>query len=198
MRQVHVASLEGGLGEDLADGRAEAGVIVGDDELDAVQTAPAQAEQEVLPGRAALAVGHLDGEDLAPSVPVDADRDQHRLAHDHAALAHLLIASLEDEVGKGLFEGARGKSFEALVQALVDGGHGGGREGVAAQLLGDRLDLAGRDALHIHLRQRRHQRLLGALVAPRIKVRGSVEKRPSRSCGTRNSSLPTRVTRVRL
>ena len=36
---------------------------------------------------------------------------------------------------------------------------------MAAQLLGDRLDLAGRDALHVHLGQRRHQRLLGALIA---------------------------------
>src|SRR5271165_471531 len=36
---------------------------------------------------------------------------------------------------------------------------------MAAQLLGDRLHLAGRDALHVHLGQRRHQRLLGTLVA---------------------------------
>ena len=35
---------------------------------------------------------------------------------------------------------------------------------MAAQLLGDGLDLAGRDALHVHLGQRRHQGLLGALV----------------------------------
>lgn len=35
---------------------------------------------------------------------------------------------------------------------------------MAAQLLGDRLDLAGRDALHVHLGQGRHQRLLGTLV----------------------------------
>jgi hypothetical protein len=34
---------------------------------------------------------------------------------------------------------------------------------VPAQLLGDCLDLAGRDPLHIHLGQRRHQRLLRAL-----------------------------------
>ena len=84
-------------------------MIVGDDELDAVQAALAQAEQEVLPGRAAFAVGHFDGQDLAPPVPVDADGDQHRLARHHAALAHLLIASVEDEVGKGLGEGALGK-----------------------------------------------------------------------------------------
>ena len=29
------------------------------------------------------------------------------------------------------------------------------------------------------------------------RAKSSVEKRPSRSCGTRSSSLPTRVTRVR-
>jgi hypothetical protein len=36
---------------------------------------------------------------------------------------------------------------------------------VAAQLLRDRLDLAGRHALHVHLGQRGHERLLRALVA---------------------------------
>jgi hypothetical protein len=34
-------------------------VIVGDDELDAVEAAPAQSEKEVFPGRAALAIGLL-------------------------------------------------------------------------------------------------------------------------------------------
>src|SRR3546814_20262088 len=36
---------------------------------------------------------------------------------------------------------------------------------MAAQLFGDRLDLARRNALDIHLGQRRHQRLLRPLVA---------------------------------
>jgi len=36
---------------------------------------------------------------------------------------------------------------------------------MAAEFLGDRLDLPGRDALHVHLGQRRNQGLLGALVA---------------------------------
>ena len=128
-QEVDVASLEGGLGEDLADGRAQSGMIVGEDELDAMHASPAQVEEEVLPGRTALAMGHFDGKDLAASVPVDADGDQHRLAHDDAALAHLLITRVEDEGRKGLGEGARGKGFEAFVQALVDGGDGGGGEG---------------------------------------------------------------------
>jgi hypothetical protein len=80
-------------------------------------------------------------------------------------LAHLFIAGAEDEVGERLGKGALGEGVEAFVQALVDGGDGRGREGMAAQLLGDRLDLAGRDALHVHLGQRRHQGLFRALVA---------------------------------
>jgi hypothetical protein len=36
----------------------------------------------------ALAVGELDRQDLPAAVPVDPDRDQHRLAGDHAGLAH--------------------------------------------------------------------------------------------------------------
>jgi hypothetical protein len=48
VRQVDVAALEGGVGQDLADGRAKAGMIVGDDELDAVEAAFAQADEEVL------------------------------------------------------------------------------------------------------------------------------------------------------
>ena len=71
---------------------------------------------------------------------------------------------VEDEVGKGLFEGAAGKCLEAFVQTLVDRGNGGGREGMAAEFLGDRLDLPGRDALHVHLGQSRHERLFGALI----------------------------------
>src|SRR5271165_2154675 len=140
-------------------------MIVGDDELDAVEAAPAQSDKEVLPGGAAFPAGHFDGQDLAAPIPVYSDGDQHGLAHDYAALAHLLIPGVEDEVGERLGKGALGEGVKVFVQALVDGRNGGGREGVAAQLLGDRLDLAGRDALHVHLGQRRHQRLLGALVA---------------------------------
>jgi len=72
-----------------------------------------------------------------------------------------LIAAIEvrETFGKGTLEGV-----EAFIEVLVDGGDGGGRVGMAAQFLGDGLDLAGRDALHGHLGQHRHQGLLGALV----------------------------------
>src|SRR5690606_9577091 len=77
-------------------------------------------QQKVLPRGAALAVGHLDREDLAPAVPVDTDRDQHCLAGDDAVLAHLLVASIEDQVGECLVETAAGKGSQTIVEALVD------------------------------------------------------------------------------
>ena len=83
-------------------------MIVGDDELDAGEAALAQAQQEVAPARSTLPVGELDTEDLAAAVPIDADRDQHRLAGDDTRLAHLLIARIEDQVGERLVQPARG------------------------------------------------------------------------------------------
>jgi hypothetical protein len=74
-------------------------VIVGDNEFDAMQTACLQPQQEIPPARPALAVGELDRQYLAAAVPVDADRDQHRLAGDHTGLAHPLIARVEDQIG---------------------------------------------------------------------------------------------------
>ena len=46
---------------------------------------------------------------LAAAVPVNADRDQHRLAGDHAGLAHPLIARVEDQIGEGFGQRATGK-----------------------------------------------------------------------------------------
>ncbi len=56
-----------------------------------------------------------------------------------------------------------------------------------AQFLGDRLHVAGGNALDVHLSQRRNHRLLGSPVP----LENSDENRPFRSRGTRSSGLPT-------
>ena len=84
---------------------------------------------------------------------------------DHAAVPHALITGIEDQVGVGLVKMAVGKPGKGLVQSLVDGADGTGREAVTAQFLRNGLDLAGGNALHIHLRQCRHQRFLAPGVA---------------------------------
>jgi hypothetical protein len=140
-------------------------MVVGDDELDAREAAGDQAAEEVAPGRAALAGRELDREDLPPALPVDADGDVHGLGAHDAALAHPLVPGIEDEVGEGLVQPARGEGREAGVERLVDLGDRAGREGVSAQLLGDRLHLPRRDTLDVHLREAGDERLLRALVA---------------------------------
>lgn len=57
--EVHVAALPGGFGDHLADRCHQAGVIVGHNQLDALEAARLEADEEVPPGRAALAIGHL-------------------------------------------------------------------------------------------------------------------------------------------
>jgi hypothetical protein len=46
---------------------------------------------------------------LAPVIPVDADRDQHRLADNHAGLAHPLVARIQDQIGEGFGQGTAGE-----------------------------------------------------------------------------------------
>src|SRR5918996_57136 len=77
---------------------------------------------------------------------------------------HPLVTGVDDEIRAGLVEPAPRKPCQLLVEPGVDRTDRRGREAVPAQLLGDRLDLAGGYPLDVHLGERRHQRLLRALV----------------------------------
>ena len=111
-----------------------------------------------------LPVRHLDHDDLSAAVPIHRHREQDRLAAGAAALAHLLVARVKDQVRQRLLQPAPGELRQAVVKLPHDRAHGQGREAVAAQLLRDRLDLARRHSLHIHLEQRRRKSLLRSLV----------------------------------
>ncbi len=106
---MHVAALIGRFRQNLAQRRPQAGMIVRHDKFDAMQTARLQPEQEIPPARSALAVGEFDRQYLAPAVPVDADRDQHCLAGDHAGLAHSFVTRIQHQIGEGFGQRAAGK-----------------------------------------------------------------------------------------
>jgi hypothetical protein len=59
-QKMHVAALVGRLRQNFPQRCPQAGMIVGDDKLDAVQTARLEPQQEIPPARSALAVGALD------------------------------------------------------------------------------------------------------------------------------------------
>lgn len=87
------------------------------------------------------------------------------MAHHDPSLAHLLVARIQDQIGEGLGQRALGERLEAGVEPLINRRDGRGREGVAAQFLGNRPDLPGGDALDIHLGQRGYEGLFRALIA---------------------------------
>src|SRR5438552_2034584 len=53
------------------------------------------------------------------TIPIDTDRDQHRLAGDHASLAHPLVARVEDQIREGFGQGAAGEFRQTVIQPLV-------------------------------------------------------------------------------
>ena len=55
--EVDIAPLPGGIGQHLGEGFSEPRVIVGDDELNAVEAPILQAYKEVFPGRLTLTRG---------------------------------------------------------------------------------------------------------------------------------------------
>src|SRR5215831_6818901 len=189
---MHVAALVGRLRQRLAQCRSEPGVIVGDDELDTVQAARLEPGKEVPPTRPALAIGKLDGQDLAPAVPVDTDRDQHRLADDDAALPHPFVARVKDQIGKGFDQWTAGKLRQTGIQSLV-----------ALIDEAEKLWPHSSSVIAFTLRVETPCTYISANAATGARSErwyrsnSSVENRPARSCGTRSSSLPTRVIRVR-
>ena len=115
--------------------------------------------------RLALARGEINRQDLPASALMDTDRDQDRPGPNNTLLTDLLVAGIENQVGIRLFQTPLGKGREGLIEPLVEDADAGGREAVPAELLRDRFDLAGGDALHVHLRQGGYEGLLRALVA---------------------------------
>ena len=159
--EVELAALPGQGGKDGAAGGAQAGVVVGDEELEAAEAALLEAREEVAPVDFGFAQGDADAEDLALAVGTDAQGDEHRAVEHAAAVADLFIAGIEEDVGEGT-EGAGAPELEIGVEAggaLADlsGTHGG-----AAKLFEDGGDFASGDALDIHFGEGEDERLLAA------------------------------------
>ena len=76
--QVELAVLPGHAGQGRPAGGLEAGMVVGDDQADALQAAPDQAVEEGTPMDLGLGQGDGDTEHAALAIPGHADRHQYR------------------------------------------------------------------------------------------------------------------------
>ena len=77
---------------------------------------------------------------------MDTDRDQDRPGPNDTLLTDLLVAGLENQGGRRLFQTPLGKGREGFIEPLVEDTDAEGREAVPRELLGDRFHLPGGDA----------------------------------------------------
>lgn len=94
--EVHSAALPGGA-EHFGDGRLDALVRVGDDELETAQAAACEAAQVVGPEGLGLGWADRHAEHFATTVAVGADGDDHRHRDDPPGLAHLSVSGVDPE-----------------------------------------------------------------------------------------------------
>jgi len=147
---VELAPLPRHPREPGVEGGLQPGVGVARDQLHPVQAPGLERGQEVPPVDLGLRQRDGRAEDRPLALRVDPDGHQDGTRDHRAAVADLLVAGVEDQVGR-----LAQRAVPPLLQLVIE--HGGGPTDLraghlqAAQLLGDGGDLAGRDALHVHL-----------------------------------------------
>ena len=159
-RHARQTGVQGGL---------ETGVGVADDQLDPVHPPAGQRGEEVPPVDLGLGERDAHPEDRPLTLRVDPDGDQDRTRADLAAVADVLVAGVQDQVGR-LADRAAPPLLQLGIQRLGGPADLGAGDLQAAELLGDGGDLAGGDALDIHLG---HGQLQGPLAPdPLLQGRG--------------------------
>ena len=146
---VHLAALPRPALEVLPDRVHQATMIVAGDEPHPVQAAVLEAPEETVVRRFSLGVRHVDREQLAQAVLPDALHHQHALADELTSNAHVLVASIDDQVRVGDLEPARSPRRQIGVQITHQAAHGALAERRPAQRFGDVADLPRADALQV-------------------------------------------------
>ncbi len=103
----------------LGDGRLDAFMGIGDDELDAAQAAAGQLAQELRPDRLGLRGADLHAQHLAPAVRVDAQSDNDGDRDDAAAAAHLQVGGVDPQIWPVVLDGSFKKRFDLAVDLFA-------------------------------------------------------------------------------
>ena len=102
-----------------------------------------------------LRQGDRDAQHPATLVRADADRREHGGVTDDPAVAHLLVTGVEDQISD-LAERPAAPGLQFVVEQLCRAADLRRRQALDAEPAHHRLDLAGRDALDVHLGHRQH------------------------------------------
>ena len=170
LREVELAALPDGTGQDSAAGGLQPGMVVTDDEADAADAAVDQAVEEGSPMDFGFRWIAGDAEHAPSPVRSDADGGEQGGIADHAAVTQLLVAGVEKEI-VDLAQRPAAPGGEFLVQQSGSPADLGRRQALQAELGHHLGGITGGDALHVHLGDRQHHRARGsapALQRPRI------------------------------
>ncbi len=159
-QEVHRAALPGAA-EYLPDRLLEAGMRVGDDELDAREATLDQSAQEAAPEGLGLGLSHIERDHLPVARLVHPIGQHQRLAHDAAAVSDLLHLRVKPEVRVAALQRAVAEGVDLLVESGADPGNLRLRD-PQPERLHHLVDLAGGDAGDVGLLHDRDKRLLGA------------------------------------
>jgi hypothetical protein len=124
-------------------------VGVGDDELHAAQAAAGELAQELHPERLGLRGPDVHAENPAPTVCVDADRDDHRHRDDAPVPADLQIGRVDPEVGPVALRRPIEERRDPLVDLSAEPAHLALRHAAHAERLHEVVDRAGRYAVDV-------------------------------------------------
>src|SRR5512142_1834172 len=161
MREVELAALPDGTGQDGAAGGLQPGMVVADDEADATHAAVDQAVEEGSPVDFGFRGIAGDAEHAPSPVRPDANSGEQGGIADHAAVAQLLVAGVEEEI-VDLAQRPAAPGSEFLVQQSGSSADLGRRQALQAELGHHLGGIAGGDALHVHLGDRQHHRSRGS------------------------------------
>ena len=152
--QMELAALPGDAGKDGSAGRLQAGMVVGDDQLDSVQAAPNQAFHEGAPVNFGLRQGDRNAEHPALAVSGDANGNQHGTIDQASAFAHPFIAGVEENIRR-FTKGTLPPGGKSNIKSLSSAADLGGRNRYIRtnQSLKDSDDFPRGHALNIHFRK---------------------------------------------
>ena len=139
------------LGENLLERPEHPQRLIAGDEPHARQPAPAQPQQELLPGFPGLGEPLGAAHDLAAALRVHADGDHHRDVLVGPAPASLQVYAVDERVRVAAGKRPGPPGIHAFERLLVEVRHGSGRDARAPQDLGDVLDAARGNARQVHL-----------------------------------------------
>ena len=147
--------------QQLGDCRLDAFVGVGDHQLHPAQPSACQLAQKGRPERLGFRRPDIHAQYLAPTIAVDAYRDDHRDRDDPAILADFDIGGVDPQVRPVALDRAVEEGMHFLVELFTQPADLALRDAIHAQRLDQIIDRPRRDAVHIGFLDHCGQRPLG-------------------------------------